>query len=41
MPGLLGKKSAEVAELVLWLASDSASFVTLSYHAVDGGYVAQ
>jgi NAD(P)-dependent dehydrogenase (short-subunit alcohol dehydrogenase family) len=38
--GRLGE-SPEVAELVLWLASDSASFVTGSYHAVDGGYLAQ
>lgn len=38
--GRLGE-SAEVAELVLWLSSDKASFVTGSYHAVDGGYLAQ
>lgn len=38
--GRLGE-SAEVAELVVWLSSDEASFVTGSYHAVDGGYLAQ
>ncbi len=31
----------EVAELVLWLCSDQASFVTDAYYAVDGGYLAQ
>jgi NAD(P)-dependent dehydrogenase (short-subunit alcohol dehydrogenase family) len=38
--GRLGT-SDEVAELVVWLASDKASFVTGSYYAVDGGYLAQ
>lgn len=31
----------EVAELVVWLCSDKASFVTGSSYLVDGGYVAQ
>ena len=38
--GRLGT-SEEVAELVLWLSSDKASFVTGSYYAVDGGYLSQ
>lgn len=38
--GRLGK-SEEVAELVVWLSSDKASFVTGSYYAVDGGYLAK
>ena len=32
---------AEVAELVAWLSSDRASFVTGAYYAIDGGYLAQ
>jgi len=31
----------EVAELVIWLSSDKASFVTGSYYPVDGGYLAK
>lgn len=38
--GRLGK-SEEVAALVLFLLSDRASFITGSYHLVDGGYTAQ
>ena len=38
--GRLGT-SEEVAELVLWLSSPKASFVTGSYHAVDGGYLSR
>ncbi len=37
--GRIGE-SGEVAELVLWLSSDKASFVTASYYPVDGGYLA-
>ncbi|WP_104081976.1 SDR family NAD(P)-dependent oxidoreductase [Cryobacterium sp. Y11] len=37
--GRLGT-SAEVAALVLFLLSDAASFITGSYHLVDGGYSA-
>jgi NAD(P)-dependent dehydrogenase (short-subunit alcohol dehydrogenase family) len=38
--GRLGE-SEEVAELVTWLGSDKASFVTGGYYAIDGGYLAQ
>jgi len=38
--GRLGQPE-EVAELVVWLSSDRASFVTGAYYAVDGGYLAR
>jgi NAD(P)-dependent dehydrogenase (short-subunit alcohol dehydrogenase family) len=38
--GRLGT-SEEVAELVLWLSTDAASFVTGAYYPVDGGYLAR
>ncbi|KKC32064.1 SDR family NAD(P)-dependent oxidoreductase [Devosia psychrophila] len=38
--GRLGR-SEEVAALTCFLLSDHASFITGSYHLVDGGYVAQ
>lgn len=38
--GRLGT-SQEVADLVAFLVSDAASFITGSYHLVDGGYAAQ
>ncbi len=38
--GRLGQPE-EVAELVVWLSSSKASFVTGAYYAVDGGYLAR
>jgi NAD(P)-dependent dehydrogenase (short-subunit alcohol dehydrogenase family) len=38
--GRLGR-SEEVAELVIWLSSEKASFVTGAYYPVDGGYLAR
>lgn len=38
--GRLGR-AEEVAELVVWLSSERASFVTGAYYPVDGGYLAQ
>lgn len=38
--GRLGQPE-EVAELVTWLASSKASFVTGAYYPVDGGYLAR
>ena len=38
--GRLGEPD-EVAELVIWLSSIKASFVTGNFYAVDGGYLAQ
>lgn len=38
--GRLGKPQ-EVAELVIWLSSEKASFVTGAYYEVDGGYLAR
>ena len=36
--GRLGT-AEEVAEMVVWLSSDQASFVTGGYYAIDGGYL--
>jgi len=38
--GRLGE-SEEVAELVIWLSSEKASFVLGAYYEVDGGYLAR
>lgn len=38
--GRLGK-SEEVAELVIWLSSEKASFVTGAYYEIAGGYLAR
>ncbi len=38
--GRLGKPE-EVAELVIWLSSNRASFVTGAYYSVDGGYLSR
>lgn len=38
--GRLGR-SPEVAELILWLGSDKASFATGAYYPIDGGYLAR
>ena len=38
--GRMGE-AEEVAELFLWLACDKSSFITGSYYAIDGGYLAQ
>jgi NAD(P)-dependent dehydrogenase (short-subunit alcohol dehydrogenase family) len=35
------RKDTEIAEAVVWLCSDAASFVTGHAMAVDGGWVAQ
>lgn len=38
--GRLGR-SEEVAELIYWLSCEKASFISGSYHPVDGGYLAR
>jgi NAD(P)-dependent dehydrogenase (short-subunit alcohol dehydrogenase family) len=34
-------ETEEVADLVAWLSSDKASFITGNYYAADGGYLAR
>lgn len=38
--GRLGEPN-EVAELVIWLSSEKASFATGAYYAIDGAYLAR
>ncbi len=38
--GRMGRPD-EIAQLVLWLASDDASFANATYYPLDGGYLAQ
>jgi NAD(P)-dependent dehydrogenase (short-subunit alcohol dehydrogenase family) len=38
--GRLGRPQ-EVAELVVWLSSERASFITGAYYPIDGGYLAR
>jgi NAD(P)-dependent dehydrogenase (short-subunit alcohol dehydrogenase family) len=38
--GRIGR-AEEVAELIVWLCSDRAAFVTGANVAIDGGYAAQ
>jgi NAD(P)-dependent dehydrogenase (short-subunit alcohol dehydrogenase family) len=38
--GRLGRPE-EVAELLIWLSSNRASFVTCAYYPIDGGYLAR
>jgi len=38
--GRLGRPE-EVAELLVWLCSDKASFITGSYYPIDGGFLAR